>query len=42
MNIVFMRAGFEYCGRLINNCDIYGQYEDMNIWVKPPRIMRKK
>lgn len=37
MNLVFYRLGFEYCGRLVNNCDIYGQYEDMNIWVRPPR-----
>lgn len=34
MNRVFYRLGYEYSGRLINNCDIYGQYEDMNIWVK--------
>lgn len=35
MNLVFYRLGFEYCGRLTNNCDIYGQFEDMNIWVLP-------
>lgn len=35
MNLVFYRLGHEFCGRLINNCDIYGQFEDMNIWVKP-------
>lgn len=35
MNRVFYRLGYEYTGRLVNNCDIYGQYEDMNIWVKP-------
>lgn len=34
MNRVFYRLGYEYSGRLLNNCDIYGQYEDMNIWVK--------
>lgn len=34
MNRVFFRLGYEYSGRLINNCDIYGQFEDMNIWVK--------
>ena len=34
MNRVFYRLGYEYSGRLINNCDIYGQFEDMNIWVK--------
>lgn len=34
MNRVFYRLGYEYSGRLVNNCDIYGEYEDMNIWVK--------
>ncbi len=35
MNRVFYRLGYEYSGRLLNNCDIYGEFEDMNIWVKP-------
>lgn len=34
MNKVFFRLGYEYSGRLINNCDIFGNFEDMNIWVK--------
>lgn len=34
INRVFHRLGYEYSGRLLNNCDISGQYEDMNIWVK--------
>ena len=34
MNRVFYSLGYEYSGRLINNCDINGQFEDMNIWVK--------
>ena len=34
MNRVFHRLGYEFSGRLVNNCDIYGEYEDMNIWVK--------
>lgn len=34
MNRVFHRLGYEYSGRLVNNCDIYGQFEDMNIWVR--------
>ncbi len=34
MNKVFFRLNYEYSGRLINNCDIFGSYEDMNIWVK--------
>ncbi len=37
MNSVFFQLGYEYTGRLINNCDIYGAYEDMNIWVKDLR-----
>ena len=42
MNNVFYRLGYEFLGRLVNNCDIYGAYEDMNIWVRnlieaPPR-----
>lgn len=35
MNAVFRRLGYDFAGRLINNCDIFGDYEDMNIWVKP-------
>ena len=34
MNRVFYRLEYEFSGRLINNCDIFGQFEDMNIWVK--------
>lgn len=34
MNRVFYNLGYHYSGRLINNCDIFGQYEDMNIWMK--------
>jgi putative beta-lysine N-acetyltransferase len=34
MNRVFFLLGYEFSGRLINNCDIFGQFEDMNIWVK--------
>ncbi len=37
MNQVFYNLGYEFMGRLINNCDIYGAYEDMNIWVKDLR-----
>ncbi len=37
MNNVFYRLGYEFSGRLINNCDIYGAYEDMNIWVRDLR-----
>lgn len=34
MNIVFAKRGYNYGGRLINNCHICGQFEDMNIWIK--------
>ena len=34
MNAVFYGMGYEFMGRLVNNCDIYGAYEDMNIWVR--------
>jgi len=34
MNRSFFRLNYEFSGRLINNCDIFGQFEDMNIWVK--------
>ncbi len=34
MNNVFFRLNYEFMGRMVNNCDIYGDYEDMNIWVK--------
>lgn len=37
MNNVFYRMGYEFHGRLVNNCDIYGAYEDMNIWVRDLR-----
>lgn len=34
MNAVFYGMGYEFMGRLVNNCDIFGAYEDMNIWVR--------
>lgn len=34
MNRVFYQMGFSFTGRLVNNCDIFGDLEDMNIWVK--------
>lgn len=34
MNRVFHKLGYRYQGRLINNCDIAGSFEDMNIWVR--------
>lgn len=35
MNIPFARRGYEFGGRLINNTNIGGQFEDMNVWHKP-------
>ena len=35
MNIAFARLGYDYQGRFINNCHIAGDWEDMNLWVKP-------
>ncbi|MTI68436.1 MAG: putative beta-lysine N-acetyltransferase [Firmicutes bacterium] len=34
MNKVFKKHGYTYTGRLINNCNICGNFEDMNLWVK--------
>ncbi|WP_425449246.1 putative beta-lysine N-acetyltransferase [Dethiothermospora halolimnae] len=34
MNKVFKKHGYSYTGRLINNCNICGNFEDMNLWVK--------
>lgn len=34
INAVFARLGYHYYGRFANNCDICGQFEDMNLWSK--------
>lgn len=34
MNTVFKKLGYTYTGRLLNNCNIFGKFEDMNLWVK--------
>jgi putative beta-lysine N-acetyltransferase len=34
MNAAFRQLGYHYRGRLLNNCLIHDQIEDMNIWVK--------
>ena len=34
MNSVFKKHNYTYTGRLINNCNIFGKFEDMNVWVK--------
>ncbi len=35
MNITFARQGYTYTGRLINNTNIAGKIESMNVWHKP-------
>ncbi|GAA4710767.1 putative beta-lysine N-acetyltransferase [Brevibacillus fulvus] len=35
MNVTAAKHGYQYRGRLINNCTIFSGFEDMNIWVKP-------
>lgn len=34
MNITFSKAGYDYRGTLINNTNISGQIESMNVWYK--------
>jgi len=33
-NKAFYRSGYNYGGRLLNNCHIAGSFENMNIWSK--------
>ncbi|HEY0840408.1 MAG TPA: putative beta-lysine N-acetyltransferase [Vulgatibacter sp.] len=40
MNAAFHALGYEFNGRMINNCDIYGSFEDMNLWAKDLRQRR--
>lgn len=35
MNITFSRTGYQYGGTLINNTNISGDIESMNVWYKP-------
>lgn len=35
INILFARAGYEFAGTLINNTNISGRLESMNVWSKP-------
>lgn len=34
INMVLCKHEYKYAGRLINNCNICGAFEDMNIWIK--------
>lgn len=40
MNITAAKQGYQYRGRLVNNCTIFSGFEDMNIWVKPLKETR--
>lgn len=42
MNRVFYSLGYEFMGRLVNNCDIQGAFEDMNIWVRSLRSIDRE
>jgi len=42
MNRVFYNLGYEFMGRLVNNCDIQGAFEDMNIWVRSLRSVDRE
>ncbi len=35
MKLLFKRYGYRFQGCLVNHCDIMGQFEDVNLWVKP-------
>lgn len=37
INSVFTRAGYFYSGTLLNNTNISGSFESMNVWYKPLR-----
>jgi len=34
INIIFAKMGYEYCGTLIKNTNISGNFESMNVWYK--------
>lgn len=38
MNTVFAKSGYTYCGMLVNNTNISGNIESMNIWSKKLEI----
>ncbi|HDQ99946.1 MAG TPA: putative beta-lysine N-acetyltransferase [candidate division WOR-3 bacterium] len=35
MNVVFARLGYRWAGRLVNNTNIAGRLESMNVWFRP-------
>ncbi len=34
INIIFGKMGYKYCGTLLNNTNISGNFESMNVWYK--------
>ncbi|WP_110112241.1 putative beta-lysine N-acetyltransferase [Bacillus sp. CGMCC 1.16541] len=42
MNAAFHQLGYSYCGRFTNNCYIFDNLEDMNVWVKDLSQVVKK
>ncbi len=42
MNAAFHSLGYEFNGRMVNNCDIFGDFEDMNLWVKSLRVRKSQ
>ncbi|WP_297418175.1 putative beta-lysine N-acetyltransferase [Clostridium sp.] len=34
INFILSKHNYHYTGRMVNNCNICGTFEDMNIWVK--------
>jgi putative beta-lysine N-acetyltransferase len=42
MNVTFARMGYEFGGTLINNTQISGTIESMNIWYKPLDMARDR
>jgi putative beta-lysine N-acetyltransferase len=41
MNITFSKSGYKYAGTLINNTNICGKIENMNVWYKPPQKKKR-
>ena len=39
MNVTFSRKGYQYAGQLINNTNIFGKLETMNVWYKSAPVL---
>ncbi len=40
MNVTFARAGYQFAGTLVNNTQISGSIESMNVWYRSATMMR--